>query len=796
MAISEQVRKQLIASFRAELAEHIQTITDGLLALEQNRLDSEQKVETLRTIFRAAHSLKGAARAVGVNTVAQMAHALEDVLDRLNRRTLELTPALCTACYAVLDAIQDVEKAYEAGATAPPPQANQAMAALEPFRSARRPEPEPTPVVTGETPPQPAASVVVPESRPDAQPEPGVVAAASTEPESAEPAAPAEAATPLRPERASVETIRIDAAKLDALMAQVSELHISRIRSEQRLTQVQRAQEVIGEWQKEWLAVREIYGRLNRRAFRRGPTDDHTSHDLMRLLTYLATSQERLRHTVALINEMEREYANDTMQLSLAIDALEDEIKRARMLPLSTITASFGRMVRDLAQAAGKEATLNISGGDVELDKRVLELIKDPLIHLLRNAIDHGLETPRKRISLGKPPAGTITLKAEQQEKNVVISISDDGRGLDFEAIRHVLARRMGAEAQTLSEAELIEAIFSPGVSTSPIVTDVSGRGIGLDVVRRNVEALHGRIQVVSNNGAGATFILTLPLAVSSSRALVVQVSEQTFAIPLNAIERILDVAPQEIYRVGGREMLRYNGAAFSVAHLSDVLSLPRVTATGAAEQHFTVLLLASAQRQMAFIVDKLRGEQEVVVKELGRPVERLGGIAGATITGDGAVLLVLNTADLIRLALRNEGRAPTVLPVAPTEAKTLPRQKCIFIVDDSITTRTLERNILEAAGYDVRVATDGLEALNAIEAETTLPDLVISDIAMPRLDGVELTKQLKNTPRTAQIPVILVTSLASNADKARGIEAGADAYIVKGNFDQNNLLETIEQLI
>ncbi|HOT93066.1 MAG TPA: hybrid sensor histidine kinase/response regulator [Anaerolineae bacterium] len=801
MAISEQVRKQLIASFRAELAEHVQTITDGLLALEQNRLDNEQKTETLRSIFRAAHSLKGAARAVGVNTVAQMAHALEDVLDRLNRQTLELTPALCTACYAVLDAIQDVEKAYEAGATTPPPQANQAMAALESFRSARRPEPEPTPiapavVATGGELPQPTASVTMPETRADSQPEPGVVAATSTEPETAESATTVEAAMAPRPERANVETIRIDAAKLDALMAQVSELHISRIRAEQRLTQVQRAQEVIGEWQKEWLAVRETYGRLNRHTFRHGTTEDHTNRDLTRLLTYLATSQERLRHTVALINEMEREYANDTMQLSLAIDALEDEIKRARMLPLSTITASFGRMVRDLAQAAGKEVTLNIIGGDVELDKRVLELIKDPLIHLLRNAIDHGVETPRKRISLGKSPVGTLTLKAEHHEKNVIISISDDGRGLDFEAIRHVLARRMGAEAQTLSEAELTEAIFSPGVSTSPIVTDVSGRGIGLDVVRRNVEELHGRIQVVSNDGAGTTFILTLPLAVSSSRALVVQVSDQTFAIPLNAIERILDVTPQEIYRVGGREMLRYNGTAFTVTYLSDVLNLPRVTPTNLAEQHLTVLLLASAQRQMAFIVDRLRGEQEVVIKELGRQVQRLGGIAGATITGDGTVLLVLNTADLIKLALRNEGRTVTVVPVVQAEAQTLPRQKCIFIVDDSITTRTLERNILEAAGYAIRVATDGLEALNAIEAESTLPDLVISDVAMPRMDGIELTKQLKNTPRTAQIPVILVTSLASTADKARGIEAGADAYIVKSNFDQNNLLETIEQLI
>lgn len=782
MAISEQVRKQLIASFRAELAEHIQTMTDGLLALEQNRLDSTQKPETLRAIFRAAHSLKGAARAVGVNVVAQMAHALEDVLDGVNKQTVELTPALFTACYGVLDAIQDVEKAFEAGATAPPPQATQAVTALEPFRSSRPAAPEPLLTPSTPTPPEKVAEPETPTAAPQTLVDnPPTV----------------EETTVLRAERgANVETIRIDAAKLDALMAQLSELHITRIRAEQRLVQVQRAQEAMGDWQKEWLAVRETYGRLNRRAVRH-TADDHQGRDTSRLLSYLTASQERLRDMVALINDMGREYSNDTMQLSLAIDALEDEIKRARMLPLSTITATFGRMVRDLAHSAGKEATLTIIGGDVELDKRVLEQIKDPLIHLLRNAIDHGLEAPHKRTSLGKPQAGAITLKAEQVEKNVVITVSDDGKGLDYEAIRRVLARRVGADAQTLSETELTEAIFGLGISTSPIVTDVSGRGVGLDVVRRNVEELHGRIHVGSDNGNGVTFTLTLPLTLTSSRALVVQISNQTYAIPLNAIERILDIAPREIYRVGGREMLRYNETAFNVAHLSDVLGLPRLEVDRTSrptEERLTVLLLASAQRRMAFIVDGLHGEQEVVIKGLGRQVLRLGGIAGATITGDGAVLLVLNAGDLIKLALRNEGRSNAVVQTAPVEVKA--PQKHIFIVDDSITTRTLEKNILEAAGYNVSVATDGLEALNAIDADIALPHLVISDVAMPRLDGIDLTRQLKTNPRTAQIPVILVTSLASAADKARGIEAGADAYIIKGNFDQNNLLETIEQLI
>ncbi|MGC9396897.1 MAG: hybrid sensor histidine kinase/response regulator [Anaerolineae bacterium] len=794
MAISEQVRKQLIASFRAELAEHIQTMTDGLLALEQNRLDSTQKPETLRAIFRAAHSLKGAARAVGVNVVGQMAHALEDVLDGVNKQTIELTPALFTACYGVLDAIQDVEKAFETGAITPPAHATQAVAALAPFRRPKPPAPEPILVSPAATPPKVVAEPETPVAAPQAPENNQPLADEAEEVPVFHAERVAERVAERGVERSTnMETIRIDAAKLDALMAQLSELHITRIRAEQRLAQVQHAQEAMGNWQKEWLAVRETYGRLNRRAIRQ-TADDQLGRDTNRLLSYLTASQERLRDMVALINDMGREYSNDTMQLSLAIDALEDEVKRARMLPLNTITATFGRMVRDLAHSASKEATLTIIGGDVELDKRVLEQIKDPLIHLLRNAIDHGLEKPDTRVSQGKPRAGTITLKAEQVEKNVVITVSDDGRGLDYEAIRRVLARRTGTEAHTLNEMELIEAIFGLGISTSPIVTDVSGRGVGLDVVRRNVEELHGRIHVASDNGNGTTFTLTLPLALTSSRALVVQISGHTYAIPLNAIERILDITPREIYHVGGREMLRYNETAFSVAYLSDVLDLPRTAKGDRPDQHMTVLLLASAQRRMAFIVDGLHGEQEVVIKELGSQVQRLGGIAGATITGDGAVLLVLNAGDLIKLALRNEGRSTMTIQTTPEKTEAPLRH--IFIVDDSITTRTLENNILEAAGYHVSVATDGLEALNAIDADIALPDLVISDIAMPRLDGIGLTQQLKTNARTAQIPVILVTSLASAADKARGIEAGADAYIVKGNFDQNNLLETIEQLI
>lgn len=792
MSLSAQIREQLIHSFGVELAEHVQTMTDGLLALEQGRIGAEERQPMLENVFRAAHSLKGAARAVGTTAVEQLAHAVEDVLTAMLSGTLESRPELFSACYRALDAIQAVHQAYLAGETTPPVQALQALADLEPFRPHKGAvaHAAPTPV------PDPAAApVATPAPAPVAAPAPAPVAAPSAPRQPDMPAAPTVSAPD--------ETVRVSIAKLDALMAQLSELLVTKIRAEQRLAQVRQAQESIALWQKEWLAIRGTYNRLARSAGGNGhapKTHGGNGHDelgkeTLRLVGYAGGSQERLRDMGALMNNLARQYASDTMHMSMVIDRLEEEIKRVRMLPLSTITGSFGRMVRDLAQAAGKEAALTIAGGDTELDKRVLEQVKDPLIHLLRNAVDHGVEPPEQRLARGKPRSGSITLAARQSGKDVVLSVADDGAGLDMAAIRQAIASHGGIEAQALDDTEVVEAMFSAGVSTSPVVTDLSGRGVGLDVVRRNVEALHGRVHVEWKAGLGTTFTLTLPLALTSSRGLLVRVAGERFAIPVNTIERISYVSPDEVTSLEGHDTLRYNGRPITLVRLGDVLGLPN-TNSQRDQTNIPAVILSAAERRMAFAVDELAGEQEVVIKDLGRQLVRVGGIAGATVMGNGEVALILNVADLIKLAIRGERRSifETRAAEAPAPVPAAVRRR-ILIVDDSITTRTLEKNILEAAGYSIQLATDGQEALNAIAA-SGLPDLVISDVAMPRMNGLELTQRLKSEAQTAGLPVILVTSLDSPEDKARGVEVGADAYIVKSGFDQDNLLEAIEQLI
>ncbi len=761
MGLSSDVFKKLRESFHVELQEHVQTITEGLLALERQTAAGAAQQSLLDRIFRAAHSLKGAARTVDAKLVTQLAHALEDVLDALRRQALAATPQLFTVCHRSLDVVQDVQGLY--GDVVEMPEFTEVLMALQPFLA----DEACVPLAAAQNPPS------APEKR----------ASASQAPEPA----------PSTPRTAQEhETIRVQVGKLDALMGQLEELLVTKIRVEQRMNQLRAIDEALRVWETEWSSVRGAYGHVIKYGNLEELLPPEQVQALAQLCAFFDESQERLRQINDLSGVLAREYTNDVAQMSLVIDALEEDVKRVRMLPLSTILTPFGRMVRDLAYDSGKEAVLHVSGAETEMDKRVLEAIKDPLMHLLRNAVDHGIELPEEREARGKARYGTVTLFAEQVGKDVVLRISDDGRGLDLEAIRSAVARRQGS-APPLDSEDLEEAIFDSGISTSSVITDVSGRGVGLDVVRRNVAELGGRIDMDWAPDGGTTFTLTMPLALSRSRGLLVRVGNRRFAVPLGAIERLMLLELEQVATMGGRDVLRYNERSIPLISLCDVLALP---AGGPQNGRVpSVIVVAVAERRVALVVDELEGEQEIVNKGLGRQLERVRGIAGATVLGSGEIVLVLNPVDLVEMALEGHGRASGVdeaRQAAPAEPDRLYR---LLIVDDSITTRTLEKNILEAAGYLVEIAMNGQDAWDHLTSRD-LPDLVVSDVAMPRMDGVELTRQIKGAQRTAALPVILVTSLDSPADKARGIAAGADAYISKGTFDQNNLLNTVKQLL
>ncbi len=766
MGLSEEIRQKLIATFKDEQREHVQNITTGLLALEKKPRGKKRQA-IIDDIFREAHSLKGAAKAIGVSSIGSLGHALEGLLLLAKEGKLKFSTDLFDMLYQTLDAIELIMQQFDSGDTTPSADVLALLARLE--ETIAKTDSNSAPLVTLDV-----NAVVFEDEDLDIDEE------------------EAEQPTPSNSSNATgEETIRVSVHKLDALMAQFSELLAAKIRAEQRLSEVREMQQFATDWQKESSAIRPYYSRLTR-------ADENEfngfSKEISTLLEYNNHNQELLNAFNIQSNTLYRQFANDIMRLSLIIDELQEEIKRVRMLPLSSITATFGRMVRDLAREQNKSIDFIIRGEETELDKRVLEQIKDPLIHLLRNAVDHGMDLPEARQKQGKPEEGRITLDAHQQGNNIVIKVHDDGKGLNLDKIRKTAVQKgfmTEGEVNNLSDTEVMHLVFHSGLSTSEIITNISGRGVGLDVVCKNVEDLHGTLNVRSKLGIGTTFTMRLPLTLASSHGLVVEAGRQMFALPLTTVERMLQVDRNDIATVEGKEAITYEDKPVALAHLEDLLELPPASHI---PEKVIVVIINVAEKRLGLIVDNLAGEQEIVMKSLGSQLTRVGGIAGATVLGSGEVILVLHPADLVKLAANIQphsyaNRNSDNSHVEPA------KRKPILVVDDSITTRTLEKNILEAAGYEVTLATNGEEAFGLLAANG-LPSLIVSDVNMPRLDGFGLTHRVKQDSRYKDVPVILVTSLDSPADKARGIEVGADAYIVKSSFDQGGLLETIEQLI
>jgi two-component system chemotaxis sensor kinase CheA len=511
------------------------------------------------------------------------------------------------------------------------------------------------------------------------------------------------------------------------------------------------------------------------------------------LVRFLERNETNLTTLAPRLSAVHARLAGPTVDLGVLTDDLQTHVMRFRMLPFGHLSSNLERTVRDLTRSLGKEARLVLVGSDMEIDRRALEDLKDPLLHLLRNAIDHGLELPAERQRLGKPAIGSVIVAATQRGNTTVIEVEDDGAGINEAAVRRAAAERGLAtdeELASMHDRDVLRLIFLSGFSTRANVTEVSGRGIGLDVVARNVERLGGRVDVESPPSGGTRFTITLPLTLASTRALLVESGDALYALPTAAVERVL--RPPQLGSIGGRPMLECDGTAVPVVALSTLfggaeLASKTPAASTAVRLTPTLVLLGSGVQRVALLVDRLVGEQEIVVKPLPYPAVRVRHIAGATILGSGRIVPILNVADLLRGV---ERAVPTY--VAPPLAEPRRRQR-VLVADDSLTTRTMERYILEAAGYEVALAGDGAEALALLQEHGS--DVLVSDIEMPGLDGIELTARVRAEPLLRDLPVILVTSLDSATDRERGLQAGADAYLVKTSFDQDQLLRTIREI-
>jgi two-component system chemotaxis sensor kinase CheA len=474
-------------------------------------------------------------------------------------------------------------------------------------------------------------------------------------------------------------------------------------------------------------------------------------------------------------------------QHNLLVEDLEQEVMAARLLPVATLYAGLPRAVRDLAQATGKDVRLELLGETVELDRKVLELVNDPLLHLVRNAVDHGLEPPAERAAAGKPPQGAIVVRAEAAGGEVRLTVRDDGRGMDPRQLRE-RAVRLGLldadAAALLSDAEACELIFLPGFSTAPAVTEISGRGVGMDVVRANIAELGGQVRVESQLGRGSEIALTLPLTLVTTRVLLVQVGQMRLALPAGSCRGLTWVRRGELRAVGGQQTVSRDGATVAVMGLAELIGVEAPRPLAAAERA-PALLAGAARQPVALLVDALLDEREAVVKPLGALLARQRRFGGAVQLGDGSLVLLLNPATLTQ-----SGR-PTAAAPAPAAA---PARRRLLVVDDSFTTRELIRSILQSAGYEVTAAVDGADGLDKLRSAPY--DLVVSDVEMPRLDGFQLAAAVSAGRAGAPVPVVLITSLAAAEHRRRGLEAGASAYIVKSQFNQESLLDVVRQLL
>lgn len=750
--MSHAADPDLLSIFRDEVGEYLSTLNSTLLQLETSTVDTE----AMRELNRVAHSMKGAARAVGLKVIETIAHYMEDVFDAALNDHLGLSPDVCDLLYDGLDLIQNAVDGAENDADT----LAQVLARLEQVVAAGAAA---APVDDG------AAA-----GPPPADPAPA-------------PVSPALDTTTVLI-RTAEESIRVPVNKLDRLMAEVSELLVARMQSEERQQEVEDLRRVHGRWRREWQGVRGAYIRLARRL---QSDQDDLRDDLATLFKFLETNQRRLQETNQGLTQLVQALRQDNLRLTTLADQLQDDIGGMRMVAFDTLLGGFQRIVRDLARDTGKQVHLDVSGAAVEIDKTVLDVLRDPLMHLLRNAVDHGIEAPDERERQGKPRGGRVLIDVEQRGSEILVRVGDDGRGIDPALVRqaavrqHLLSRQ---EADLISDDEARSLIFHPGLTTAAEVTAISGRGIGMDVVRDRVESLRGRLSVQSALGSGTTISLSMPVSMTRIRCVLLRAGDETYAIPSTVISRMVTLPRAEVFTAESREMVVIDGQPMALARLADVLSLPVAARAGDGEL-VMALVLRAADRTVAFEVDDLVSERELVLKPLGPEIARARFVSGAALLGTGAVIVVLDANDLVRVAtgtaITRRWLPDEAQPPAPAE-----RRLRVLVVDDSITTRTLEKNILETAGFDVTVAIDGVEGwLRLNEGDY---DVVISDVEMPNMNGLDLTRQIRSSSHTRDIPIILLTSLARPEQQQAGLQAGADAYLIKSQFDQGELLRMI----
>jgi two-component system chemotaxis sensor kinase CheA len=509
--------------------------------------------------------------------------------------------------------------------------------------------------------------------------------------------------------------------------------------------------------------------------------------DIVRLVGEAAAASLRVGRTLAELTGAEAATVADYRDLSSVLNELQETSMKARMVPVATVTDSLHRAVRDVARRLDKNVRWEARGEDTEMDRNVLEQLADPLLHLARNAVDHGIEPPEERAAAGKPEQAVVRLHAMQIGSEVIIAISDDGRGIDLERVRAQAGHSAG-NGSAASDEDDVYLVFRSGLSTAPFVSDISGRGVGLDVVRSSLDAIRGRIEVRSEWGHGSEFRIAAPITLAVLPCLIVCAGEERYAVPMHSVVRIVGADVAVDGTGDGRRVMWMDDQPIAVSDMGRALG-------SGTECWGPVLVLTAITRRHAFRVDQLLGQRDVLVKGMGGLLPRFDTLTGVSVEPDGSILLVLDANGLIDAGRRESARDRTAEPhIEESPVRTHGSRARLLVVDDALTVRELQRSILERAGYDVHTASDGQEALARLSEGPF--DLVLTDVEMPRMDGFSLTEAIRAQPGLANTAIIILTSRASETDKRRGLEAGADGYIVKSAFDETSLLAAVERLL
>jgi two-component system chemotaxis sensor kinase CheA len=698
--------QKYIDIFAREAEEHLQSLRQGLMAIETQGATPE----IVHELLRSAHTIKGSAMMVGLAQIGELAHHMEDLFVGFESETRELTPGCIDVLLLATDTIEELLARIQGGDES----AVEIGVVVEGLKS-------------GEVVQLPVDTV-----------------------------APAPVTGSGKDRR---KTVRASVERLDILVNQLGELLIARQGFDDKIRQIRL---------------------LNRQfeEFMVGLRKDDNCYKAKSL----HDSYSRM------VIELEQ----STFDLGYQAEELHGSAMQLRMMPISTITEDLVRMVRDLAREQGKSASLEVEGESLELDRMMLDEIKPMLMHMVRNAVDHGIEMMEDRVVGGKPEHSLIRLTARYEGGKAQLVLSDDGRGIDPYGVRksavdkNILSQ---SEADAMSDDEALYLILRPGFSTRTLVTDLSGRGVGMDVVKTNIDKIKGNLLVHSIPGQGTAMQLTFPLSMAIITSLLVETDGERYAIPLNYVAEILRLNDADILHELGREVVRVRGEAIPLFSLAGLLS-PGSSDRSEGER-MSAVILRFRSRRIACLVSNVIGEQEMVVKKMGGQLKSVEFFSGATILGDGFPALILSVPDLFETGL-DQGKTRLKQELAAfTDAQ---KKGSILVVDDSITTRTMEKNILEAHGYQVTIAVSGFDALDKLDKESF--DLMVSDVEMPGMTGFELTSKVREREETKTLPVIICTSLATDEHKRLGMEVGAQAYIVKGNFDQGTLLDTVASLI